>query len=198
MNCFSQWGLTLRGLRVGFSRKVIGLAALMALLALTGCHRQPYAIEEQQLPYKVVNASDPTIMALQTRLHKLGVRVIFEGQDYLISIPSNLLFANESPRLLWGSYTLLDDIACYLRQFRKISVHVTAFSSKCVSVRREHALTWARARAVGDYLWSQGIDSRFIFTQGLASDKPIVTFAEKSGDQSPNSRVEIIFREAIA
>ncbi len=59
------------------------------------------------------------------------------------------------------------------------------------------ALTLARARAVGDYLWSQGVDSRFIFTHGLGSDKPIVAFTEK-GDKSPNSRIEITFRDAVA
>ena len=66
-----------------------------------------------------------------------------------------------------------------------------------MSPKREHALTQARAREVADYLWSQGIDTRFIFTQGSGSDKPIGAFIER-GDASPNSRIEITFRQAVA
>ena len=50
---------------------------------------------------------------------------------------------------------------------------------------------------VGEYFWSQGIDSRFIFTQGLGSDKPVVSFTQ-GGDSSPNARIEITFRDAVA
>ena len=188
----------MRRLHVGFSGKAIWLAALVAMLVLTGCHKRQLAVDEQaKLPYKVAGTNDRVAAATQARFNREGVRVITVGQDYMISIPSVALFPNESPQLTWGSYALLNAVACYLKQFRKVGINVTAFSNKCVSAQRERALTMARASAVGDYLWSQGIDSRFIFTQGLGSDKPIVSFAQ-SGDRSPNSRVEITFRDAIA
>jgi intracellular multiplication protein IcmN len=189
----------LRRLHVGFSSKATWLVALLILLILTGCCNRRYypTIEKPQLPYKVNGARDSVIIGKQKSFNKKGVRVISLGQDYLISIPSTYLFANESPRILWSSYALLNAVACYLKEFHKIAINVTAFSSKCVSAKRDRALTLARARAVGDYLWSQGVDSRFIFTQGLGSDKPIGVFTQ-SGDQSPNSRVEITFRDAVA
>ncbi len=190
----------MRRLHVGFSGKATWLAALMALmalLALTGCHKRHLDLEQAKLPYKVAGTNDRAVMAMQARFNSEGVRVITIGQDYMISIPSAALFPNESPQLTWGSYALLNAVTCYLKQFRKIGVNVTAFSNKCVSAQRDRALTMARARAVGDYLWSQGIDSRFIFTQGLGSDKPIVSFTQQ-GDQSPNSRIEITFRDAVA
>lgn len=191
-------GFALKGLHVGFSGKVIWLVALMVLLALTGCHRRQIEPDPgRKLPYKVTGASDPATIKLQARIEKEGAQVITLGQDYLISVPSYLLFAYESPQIKWSSYSILGDVACYLKQFHKVSITVTAFSSKSVSIRREHALTLARARAVANYLWSQGIDSRFVFTQGLASDKPIVAY-KRGGDRSPNSRVEISFRDAIA
>ena len=168
-------------------------------MTLFGCHsKYQLPIEPATLPYKVTGTHDATMMAMQSRFNSKGVRVITVGQDYMISIPSVSLFPNESPQLTWGSYALLNAIACYLKQFREIAINVTAYSDKCISAARERALTLARARAVGNYLWSQGVDSRFIFTQGLGSDKPIVTFAQKKGDQSPNSRVEITFRDAVA
>lgn len=193
-----NWGIALRRLHVGFYSKATWLFALLVLLALTGCHKRYNKSDDPpKLPYKVSGARDRIINDQQAKFNKKGVTVISMGQDYLISIPSKLLFANESPEILWPSYALLNAVACYLKQFRKIAINITAFSNKCVSAKHDRALTLARARAVGDYLWSQGVDSRFIFTQGLGSDKPIGTF-KKFGDQSPNSRVEITFRDAVA
>ncbi len=174
------------------------LVALLALLVLAGC--QPHSRlndDINKLPTHVDGASDVQIIALQTRLSKDGVRVITMGQDYLVSIPATLIFPDQSPQLTWGSYQLLNDVVCYLQQFRKITVNVTAYSSQYVSPQREHALTLARARTVAEYLWSQEIDSRFIFTQGLGSDKPKGAFKQK-GDDSPISRIEITFRRAVA
>lgn len=170
---------------------------MLALWGLAGCHRTHWVIEPATLPYKVTGASDPTMISMQSRFNKEGIRVMTEGQDYLVSIPSTILFPNESPALRWRAYAPLNAIVCYLKQFREIAITVTAYSEPCVSQQRDRALTLARARAVGDYLWSQGIDSRFIFTRGLGSDKPIVSFVRK-GDLSPNSRVEITFRDAVA
>jgi len=175
------------------------LTTLLVLLSLAGCHHNtaPPIDETPKLPTHVAGALDKQIISLQTRLNKGGARVITIGQDYLVSIPSVLLFANQSPQLTWGSYELLNDLVCYLRQFRKINVNVRAFSSKYISPQREHALTLARARAVAEYLWSQDVDTRFIFTQGLGSDKPMGAF-KQFGDGSPVSRIEITFRRAVA
>ncbi len=169
----------------------------MALLTMTSCHKQYVAKEQAKLPYKVNGASDKKIMDMQARFNLEGVKTVTIGQDYMISIPSSFLFPNESPRLTWGSYALLNAVVCYLKEFHKTSITVTAYSNICVSAKRDHALTLARAREVGNYLWSQGIDSRFIFTQGLGSDKPIGGCMKK-GDSSSNSRVEITFRDAVA
>jgi intracellular multiplication protein IcmN len=129
-------------------------------------------------------------------LNKKGVKVVTIGQNYMISIPASALFADQSPRIYWGAYPLLNEIATFLLQFRKVAITITSFSSKYVSVQRERALTLARSRVVADYLWSQGVDSRFIFTQGLGSDKPITAYT-MGGDQSPNARIEITFRNAV-
>lgn len=174
------------------------IAIILILVMLLGCHGTKKAVVQipPALPYKVENSYDKVRMDMRNHFDKNGIKVITLGQEYLISIPSSLLFAQQSPRLTWNSYAVLNDVVCYLKQFRKISVNVTAFSSKCVSSQREHALTLARAQAVGDYLWSQNIDSRFVFTHGLGSDKPILGY--RSGqDASPNSRIEITFRDAI-
>lgn len=181
-----------------YSHKVICL--IVILLMVAGCHRRtfdPYSIKEtDRLPTRVASAQDPGAQCTLRRLHQHGAKIISIGQNYLISIPADSLFGNQSPRIRWESYALLNDVVCYLKQFRKIAVDVTAFSSKYVSPARERALTSARSAAVADYLWTQDIDSRFIFTRGLGSDKPIF-FNRRGGDDSPNSRIEITFRNAV-
>lgn len=188
----------MRQLRVGLRGLSTWHATLLAFLLLLGCHRSnwiaPY--DGPQLPRRVAGTSDREMMRIKQRLERCGVSVITIGSDYLISIPSAALFADQSPRLTWQSYGLLNNVASFLKQFRKVAITVTSYSSKYVSAKREHALTVTRSRAVADYLWSQGVDSRLIFTVGLGSDKPIMAYAQ-GGDKSPNSRIEITFRDAI-
>ena len=177
--------------------KIIWL--IIVLLLSSGCQRaySPYARESERLPQRVLSVRDPGAQKIVNRLNRQGVTVISMGQNYLVSIPAALLFAGESPRIRWESYAVLNDVVCYLNQFRKIGVDVSAFSSQYVSPSRERALTSARARVVADYLWSQDIDSRFVFTRGLGSDKPIIS-AYGGGDRNSNARVEITFRNAVA
>lgn len=190
----------MRRLRVGFLSFSTWHAVLLASLLLAGCSKeqpfQPLEDGSLRLPSRVEGAHDEVMVSIKRSLTRCGVRVITIGQDYLISIPSSALFADQSPRLTWPSYRLLNDVARFLKQFRKVAVNVTSYSSKYVSAKREHALTLARSKAVADYLWSQGIDSRFVFTEGAGSDKPIIAYAQ-GGDKSPNSRIEITFRDAI-
>ena len=171
---------------------------VLALMYLTACHSKlpPGIIQnESQLPHKVA-LGDPEIIKLEKRLAGQGVQITSIGQDSLLSIPAKSLFNDQSPRLTRESYKQLNDIACYLRQFRTVGLNVAAFTSRYVSSKREHALSVARAHTIANYLWSQGIDSRLLFTQGMGSDKPIVTSSRPS-DKSPNARVEITFRRTI-
>lgn len=184
---------------IRFFRTVI--YCMMNVALLSACHRtasyDASTGEPEKLPSRVASAQDPGTRSTLKRLHKRGIKVVSIGQDYLISIPADTVFGDQSPRIRWESYGLLNDVVCYLKQFRKVGVDVTAYSSKYVSADRERALTSARAAAIADYLWDQDIDSRFIFTRGLGSEKPIF-FNRAGGDSSPNARVEITFRNVVA
>ncbi len=189
-------------MKVPLSKNLVQMIQIMGLLTLfevSACHRGCFFIDDAvpKLPCKVRGACDATINNYIHQLNKNGIKVITMGQAYLISIPACFLFDDQTPHLTLASYGLLNEISCFLKQFRKIEVNITSYSSSYVSCQREHALTLARSRVVGEYLWSQGIDSRFIFTYGLGSDKPIV-HEKLGGDQSANARVEITFRRAVA
>lgn len=189
----------MRLLRTNFF--TISLFSILGVLTLIGCQR--YAtyvpIEEKtfQLPSRVRGSSDKTVIRMMTHFQRGGVvKVATIGQNYLVSFPSSAVFAEQSPRVKWEGYRLLNQIVAFMRQFRKIAVNVTSYSSQYKSVRREQALTLTRARVVADYLWHQGIDSRLIFSEGAASDKPITIFRDGEDDEY-SSRIEITFRDAI-
>lgn len=175
------------------------LIIVILCLGHMACSKRTVPREPMQadLPKKVYGASDKQIVKMQYALNKQNVKVIAIGQNYLVSIPSAYLFADQSPRLRWGSYAVLNDVVAYLKQFRKVSVFVDSYSGAYMSAKRERALTQARATAVGNYLHDQGIDTRLIFTEGHGSDKPIMR-TKVGGDGSFNSRIEITFRRQVA
>lgn len=187
----------MRSVLTNYNTLFIRILALCTLLEIGACQRNYIPDEVNTLPCKVQGACDATIAKYISKFNRRGIKVITMGQNYLISIPASALFANQSPHLTWGAYGLLNEVALFMKQFRKTAVTVTSFSSKYISVQRERSLTTARSRVVGEYLWSQGVDSRFIFTEGLGSDKPIASYTQ-GGDKSPNARVEITFRRAVA
>ena len=155
------------------SVKIDGFRSLISVALLCvwciGCAPHHIVDDSPGLPVQGVRSSERMIIALQKKMSQEGIRVITLGQNYL---------------------------ACYLQQFRKISININSFSSCYKSKHRAYALTLARARVLGDYLGSQGLDSRFIFTRGLGNGTYIVEHA-KEDDFSPNSRIEITFRSAV-
>lgn len=166
---------------------------------MSGCQRlfsNASVQDPPQLPTNIHDGSDAQIAALYKKLTNEGVRIETMGQMYLLSIPASVLFPEQSPRIRWRSYAVLNDIVCYLQLFRKIAVHVNSYGSCYRSKDHTYALSLARARAVGSYLWSQDIDSRMVFTEGLGDGKPIVADV-KCSDSSANARIEVVFRQLL-
>lgn len=178
-----------------------GIAFLaLALLCLGGCQRpvnRLSELENSRLPTSVAGASDAQILFLQKRLLQKNIKIVNMGDEYLISIPASLIFADQSPKIQWGSYAVLNEVACYLRQYRKVGVQVTTYVSPYGSQRRQMALSVARSEAISNYLWSQGIDGRLIVAHGQGSQKPVV-LKNPPTDQDQNARIEITFRRVEA
>lgn len=182
-------------------RGILHTACLMLfLVCLSACQSSatPGIIQDEPKLPEQVAMGDSEIVMLEKRLTERGVQIVSIGQNYLLSIPAATIFGDQSPQLTWASYDELNEIACYLRQFRKVGVNITAYTSHYVSKEREHALSLARAEAVSNYLWSQGIEARLLFAEGMGTEKPIVSRVRSGlGDKSPNSRIEITFRRTI-
>lgn len=182
--------------KIFFCQKLLLVVVIMFSVVSCQSNRNTRIRETPKLPCKVLGASDQQIMTMQEDFEKQGIRVVTIGQNFMVAIPAHMLFAEQSPRILWGAHGTLNDVACFLKQFRIVELHITSYSSSCVSRHRERALTITRSRGVMDYLKSQGVDARIFLAHGLGTDKP-KTWYKEGGDSSPNARVEITFRRQI-
>lgn len=173
---------------------------LLLCCGLLGCSKSFHFFDnDSKLPAGVENTTDESIVSLYEKLTSEKVKIITMGDKYLISIPSSVLFYYESPKIKWTAYGVLADVIAYLKSYRKIEVMVSAYTECYLSRDRTNALTRTRAKVVGDYLWSQDIGSRMLFTEGFGNDKPIVIWKGNiCSDYSPNSRIEIAFKQVTA
>lgn len=167
---------------------------LLLCWALLGC--TPQIIDDSpKLAAGMEDTSDDSLRDVSEKLGAENVQVITIGDEYMISIPAAILFYNQSPKMRWSSYQLLDDVVAYLQGYRKLAVKVNAYSEYCQSVARTQVLTETRAKVLGKYLWSQDIGVGMVFTAGFGNNKPITAARESCSDSSPNARVEILFKE---
>jgi len=173
-----------------------GLIASFVFLLLCSCHSSYRFTKGPPVLPSHLNPSDPEKIRMERKLRAENIQVIQQGQYILISIPAALIFANHSPVITWHSYSYLNDVACFIKMYRKVEVEVNAYDMKCDKHQRMLALTQLRAENIANYLISQNIDSRIVFTRGMANDKPIMK-TDREEYLYANSRIEILFKEEI-
>ena len=167
----------------------------LCVVELLGCSSRYSFQDTSNLPTHLA-PPDPQKIKLERKLIAEEIQVIQQGQYILISIPSALLFLPHSPVLLWPSYQYLNDVACYIKMFRKVELYVNAYEAKMDNHQRSLSLTRLRATNIANYLSTQNVDSRLLVMQGLAYDKPIMK-TEYKQNRLANSRIEILFKEEI-
>jgi outer membrane protein OmpA-like peptidoglycan-associated protein len=116
----------------------------------------------------------------------------------VVVIATALLFPTGSAELSADAKPKLDDLAGALRsQPQPSTVLIEGHTDDVGSRERNLALSNERARAVGDYLESQGIAKDRLTIQGVADEKPIGN--EKTPeDRALNRRVDIAVQPAAA
>lgn len=185
-------------MKLTFKKKfIIHFLLSMSLILISACNSNRYWDEgPMQLPSHK-KERDPDRLKQEQRLKHEGVYVFQTGQYTMVSIPAGLIFAEHSPKISWGSYGVLNDVACYIRMFRKVELEVNVFEY-CHDTRgRIWALSLARASEVAKYLVGQGIDGRIVTARGLGNDKPIMANECSNASSLANSRIEISFKEEL-
>ena len=173
----------------------IGLFLILCLGLLACASHESYRDNEPRLPTHL-EPVDPQKVQLERRLIAQRLQVIQIGQHVLIDIPAALIFNQHSPKISSHSYGILNDVACYIRSYRKVEINVHVHDFCIDKQERMPSLTRARSGAVANYLITQGIDSRLVITRGMSNDKPIMNNVCNQNVLA-NSRIEISFKDEI-
>lgn len=181
---------------------LMGLASLMLLAACQNAREASgygsmknidttIGIKQRQ------DVTDKKVTEIENELRAKGVSIISVGQDYRIIIPAELIYIYRSPRLEPTAFDIVNLVVDYIKQFRIVSMRVDAYSQNA-DKKRAGALSLARARTLVDYLWSQAIDIRLLYTQAhIMNRSPTACCNDKAGRSDVPTRVEITFRNAV-
>lgn len=110
--------------------------------------------------------NEDALVSLQNKLKEQGVNVISIGQEYKLVVSADRLFYNNSPRIQWASYALLNDIVDYIKLFNKQEVKVATYTDGCENPLRSQALSMNRSRNIANYLVDQDVGANIIYIRG--------------------------------
>lgn len=159
---------------------------------LAGCAHKPQSLvikpgmsqAEQQCIYK-------------KRLAQQGVQVVQVGETVAIVLPSDRLFNPNSANVQSCQSNTLNDVAGLIKTYAVASIKVAGYSDDqdypATPQGRKMALTTRQAQVVASYLWSQNINARFAYAEGLGSLDPIAFNSTVQG-KAFNRRVVVNFR----
>ena len=105
----------------------------------------------------------------------------------------NIFFETNESKLLESSFTELDLLVNQLNQLNQTTIAIGGHTDDTGDEIQNRDLSTAKARAIADYLISEGIDSKRIVYKGYGSSKPIANNNTEEGKQT-NRRVEFILR----
>jgi outer membrane protein OmpA-like peptidoglycan-associated protein len=123
-------------------------------------------------------------------------RVQDAARGTVITLSGSVLFESGKAELLPGAEDQLARVANYLKSSPR-PVLIEGYTDSRGSASKNQSLSEQRARAVSDYLVSQGVPADRIRTEGKGSSSPIASNATASG-RSQNRRVEIVLQRGPA
>lgn len=135
-----------------------------------------------------------TEVTLINKLKQRGIVVVLLGDEVLLVVPANTLYPKTSPRLMPEARSEVNDIAAFIKMYKKDAVFVKGYTDALGDPARNMALARQQAQNLADYLWWQGIDARMIVAEGYGASDPVSTNRTPTG-RKQNRRIEILFRQ---
>ena len=127
---------------------------------------------------------------LRRRTAGTDVRVIRQGDDLILNMPSGITFATNQSSIQPQFRATLDQVADVLRQYNQTYVDVYGHTDSTGSDSYNLDLSQRRASAVADYLTMRGVQSARLGTRGFGESQPIASNDTEEG-KAANRRVEI-------
>jgi outer membrane protein OmpA-like peptidoglycan-associated protein len=127
---------------------------------------------------------------LRQQLRGSGVSVTRQGDNIILNMPGNITFQTNSSDINANFYNVLNSVVIVVKEYNKTLIDISGHTDSTGSDAINQPLSERRAASVGNYLTSQGIDSRRVVTQGFGKSRPIASNDTPEG-RSQNRRVEI-------
>lgn len=109
-------------------------------------------------------------------------------------ILKNLVFETNRSEILPGSFTELNKLTAYLKQYPQYKIELSGHTDNIGKEEDNQKLSEARAKAVAEYLTKNGIAKDRVSYKGYGSSKPLKTNDTEEGRQQ-NRRVEFVVHE---
>jgi outer membrane protein OmpA-like peptidoglycan-associated protein len=119
-----------------------------------------------------------------------GVKVVREGDNLVLDMPSELTFAVGSANIEPNFRATLDKVASTLGQYEKTYVDVMGHTDSTGSDDYNQGLSERRASSVAGYLGSRGVQQARLATKGYGESQPVASNTTEEG-RAANRRVEI-------
>lgn len=132
---------------------------------------------------------------LRQQLVGTGVQVKKVGDSVQLSMASDVTFKTDSSDISASFYPTLSSVAKVLKKYDRTNIVVAGYTDSTGTAEHNQTLSEQRARSVGGYLISQGINSNRIFTKGFGQRNPVASNSTADG-RAQNRRVVIILRQA--
>ena len=127
---------------------------------------------------------------LRRRTAGTDIRVIRQGDDLVLNMPSNVTFATNEASIQPQFRATLDQVADVLKQYNQTYIDVYGHTDSTGSDAYNLALSQRRAASVADYLSARGVQSARLGTRGFGETQPVADNESEEG-KAANRRVEI-------
>ena len=131
--------------------------------------------------------------ALRKKLAGTGVKIVREGNDIRLVMPSDITFDVDKADIRPRFYRTLNAVATVLNGFPETDVLIAGHTDSTGSEEYNQRLSERRAATVMQYLIAQGVDPRRIDARGFGERYPIADNSTEQG-RALNRRVEIRIR----
>ena len=132
---------------------------------------------------------------LETSLAGTGAEVERQGDQLLVTMPSQVTFATDQAQIQPQFYGALNSVAQTLQTYPSSYVDIVGHTDDTGEAAYNQQLSEARARAVADYLISRGVNPARVAAYGQGESQPVASNATEAGRQA-NRRVELLITPA--
>lgn len=127
---------------------------------------------------------------LRDRLQGTGVSVTRTETGIILNMPGNISFPSGQYAILPSFYDVLNSVSLVLKEYDKTAVKVAGHTDSTGGFELNQTLSENRARAVANYLASQGVSQARLHSYGYGPRYPIASNDTAQG-KAANRRVEI-------